>query len=211
MSIRDVAKLAGVSMSTVSRVVNDHPSIASATALNVREAMAQLKFEPSIRRPTRSADHRGTARDTVIAFLVFGASGIQTAPAFQKLLRGVSDAALAASISLVFSFVSSPDDLPPRIDAGQVDGLLLHGQRPPLALQSKLRDLPTVWLMANRQRPLWGDQVMPNNPVIGELAARYLSSRREMTEAAPRSSLATSRNAGGASGGMVSGRPSGPG
>ena len=26
--------------------------------------------------------------------------------------------------------------------------------------------------MANRQRPLWGDQVMPDNTAIGEVAAK---------------------------------------
>jgi len=31
--------------------------------------------------------------------------------------------------------------------------------------------------MANRQRPEWGDQVMPDNRGIGELAARYLLGR----------------------------------
>jgi len=177
MSIREVAKLAGVSMSTVSRVVNDHPSIAVETAHHVREAMAQLRFTPTIRRPSKIHVNHSTARETAIAFLVFGESGMQVAPTFQKLLRGVSDEAARMNLSLVFSFVGEGDELPPSIAAGQIKGLLLHGKRPPTALQARLRHLPTVWLMANRERSQWGDQVMPNNPVIGELAARYLRSR----------------------------------
>jgi len=177
MSIREVAKLAGVSMSTVSRVVHDHPSIATETARSVRDAMAQLRFTPSVRRSHRSSDSVSTGRDLAVAFLVIGASNSQMAPAFHHLLRGVSDAAALHNASLVFSFVSEKDDLPPRIATGQIDGLLLHGQRPSASLQGALRHLPTVWLMANRQRPLWGDQVMPNNPVIGELAARHLVGR----------------------------------
>jgi LacI family transcriptional regulator len=58
-----------------------------------------------------------------------------------------------------------------------VDGLLLHGARPGPGVQSALRRLPTVWLMANRERPQWGDQVMPDNPTIGEMAANYLARR----------------------------------
>jgi DNA-binding LacI/PurR family transcriptional regulator len=44
-------------------------------------------------------------------------------------------------------------------------------------VQARLQPLPTVWLMANRQRPLWGDQVMPDNMMIGETAAQYLLRR----------------------------------
>jgi hypothetical protein len=44
-------------------------------------------------------------------------------------------------------------------------------------VQARLANLPTVWLMANREKPLWGDQVMPDNTAIGETAAQYLLRR----------------------------------
>ena len=53
-------------------------------------------------------------------------------------------------------------------------GLLLHGEQPSKAVEAQLRGLPTVWLMANRFPPRWGDQVMPDNSSIGRLAAEYL-------------------------------------
>ena len=46
-SIRDVARVAGVSHQTVSRVLNDHPNILPATRAKVVAAMAELQYRPS--------------------------------------------------------------------------------------------------------------------------------------------------------------------
>ena len=47
VTIKDVAALAGVSTSTVSRVCNNNPAISKETADRVRKAMAELGYEPS--------------------------------------------------------------------------------------------------------------------------------------------------------------------
>ena len=44
VTIRDVAALAGVSPSTVSRTCKNHPSISRETKEKVRRAMAQLGY-----------------------------------------------------------------------------------------------------------------------------------------------------------------------
>jgi LacI family transcriptional regulator len=44
-TMRDVAVLAGVSLKTVSRVINDEPGVAVATAARVSEAIAELGFQ----------------------------------------------------------------------------------------------------------------------------------------------------------------------
>jgi DNA-binding LacI/PurR family transcriptional regulator len=46
-NIFDVARLAGVSHQTVSRVLNDFPSVRPATKLRVEQAIKQLKYTPS--------------------------------------------------------------------------------------------------------------------------------------------------------------------
>lgn len=48
VTIRDVAALAGVSPSTVSRTCKNHPSISRETKEKVRQAMAQLGYEPNV-------------------------------------------------------------------------------------------------------------------------------------------------------------------
>ena len=185
MSIQKVAKLAGVSISTVSRVINAHPSVAPETAESVWTAVKQLSFKPVPRGSGRvhlgasggKAGANGKTRAGTIGFIVFGTSGAQTAPAFEKLLRGVSDSATTHGVNLTFNFVSNLSEVPKRVLDRQVDGLLLHGELPGAAVRQRLRQLPSVWLMGNRRRPDWGDQVMPDNTAIGEMAAKYLIDR----------------------------------
>ena len=47
VTIKDVAALAGVSTSTVSRVCNNNPAISKETQEKVRKAMVQLGYEVS--------------------------------------------------------------------------------------------------------------------------------------------------------------------
>lgn len=177
MSINQVAKLAGVSNSTVSRVINNHPRVAPETEKAVRKAMKTLDYKPSDRRPGPKPSLRTRTGATTIAFLVFGTSQNRTTPAFERLLNGVSLASSSYNLNLLFAQVPNPDELPLRIADSNVNGLLLHGALPSPAVRSQLQRIPTLWLMGNRRRPEWGDQVMPDGYEIGELAARYLIAR----------------------------------
>ncbi|WP_345635359.1 LacI family DNA-binding transcriptional regulator [Rugosimonospora acidiphila] len=57
----DVAKLAGVSHQTVSRVLNDHPNVTTQTRLRVHAAITELGY-----RPNRAARALATGRSQVI-------------------------------------------------------------------------------------------------------------------------------------------------
>src|SRR5687768_12990685 len=152
MSLKRIAERAGVSLATVSRVMNDHPSVAAETVESVRRVMKELSYTPRS-HARRGLNGNDGSRGTSVAFFVFGTAGDTPAPAFERLLSGVSAAAAQHDLSLMFSFVSDPAHLPPRLAERKVDGLLLHGERPSRTVQARLRTLPTVWLMANRQRP----------------------------------------------------------
>ena len=54
VTIKDVAALAGVSPSTVSRVCNDNPAISRKTKEKVRRAMAELRYEAPLTAGTQS-------------------------------------------------------------------------------------------------------------------------------------------------------------
>ena len=47
VTLLDVARQAGVSLKTASRALNDSPELRPATAARVREAMAQLGYQPN--------------------------------------------------------------------------------------------------------------------------------------------------------------------
>src|SRR2546428_8937657 len=103
MSINKVAKLAGVSSSTVSRVINNHPRVAPDTAQNVRKAMQELNYTPSDRRPGPKPSFRSRTGVANIAFLVLGTSRSRATPAFEFLLRGVSTGASRNDLNLIFN------------------------------------------------------------------------------------------------------------
>jgi DNA-binding LacI/PurR family transcriptional regulator len=73
-SIRDVARLAGVSHQTVSRVLNHHPSIRPETKQRVLDVMAELQYKPN-----RAARALVTSRSRTIG--VLSASSTQYGPA----------------------------------------------------------------------------------------------------------------------------------
>ena len=50
VSIKDVAKKAGVAISTVSKVLNGYPNVSEETKKKVNEAIAELNFVPNIDR-----------------------------------------------------------------------------------------------------------------------------------------------------------------
>lgn len=176
MSIEKVAKLAGVSNSTVSRVINDHPRVAPETKRAVEEAMQKLSYTPSDRRPgPKPASRRQSA--TQIGFFMVGSRDGSATPGFTDLLRGVSGGASDSDLNLTFAHVPDPDSLPGRLSEQHFDGVLLHGSPLTGDALSRLKNKPVVWLMGNRKRPAWGDQVMPDTLAIGEIAANYLLDR----------------------------------
>ena len=73
-SIRDVARMAGVSHQTVSRVLNDHPSIRPETRERVLQVMSELRYTPN-----RAARMLVTSRSQTIGILA--ASSTQYGPA----------------------------------------------------------------------------------------------------------------------------------
>ncbi len=80
VTIRDVAKLAGVGVGTVSRVLNNHPSVSPSAREAVETAIAQLEFTPS-----PSARRLQSGKTYTIAAVV----PFFTLPSFVERLQGV--------------------------------------------------------------------------------------------------------------------------
>lgn len=92
VTIVDVARAAGVSTATVSRVLNNHPQVNPRLAEIVQAAVAELGY-----RPSRVARSLRTRRSRVWALLI---SDIRN-PFFTDMVRGVEDVAYAAGYSLI--------------------------------------------------------------------------------------------------------------
>ena len=88
VTINDVAKHAGISVRTVSRVLNDHPNVSDFTRARVLEAMKELDFGPN-------ALARGLARQEsyTIGVLIPDVAN----PYFAEVVRGIEDVSAQAS------------------------------------------------------------------------------------------------------------------
>ena len=98
-TIRDVARLAGVSVATVSRVINKTDSVNPETAGQVRKAIEQLQYEPN-------AVARGLAgkKMGIIALILPDILN----PFFPALTRGVEDIAHKKGLTVI---LGNSDDL----------------------------------------------------------------------------------------------------
>ncbi len=99
-TIRDVAKLAQVSIATVSRVVNNNPAVSPSTRDKVLRAIAELNYTPS---PTARRLSLGRTHTIAIALPLF------TLPSFVERLRGVHNALRGSEYDLVLYNVENAE------------------------------------------------------------------------------------------------------
>lgn len=84
-TIKDVAKFAGVSFKTVSRVMNDDPAVTRHTRLKVQDAVEQLGYRPHL-----NARQLRTQRSNTIGFVT---DEIVTTPHAVHIIKGAQRAA----------------------------------------------------------------------------------------------------------------------
>jgi LacI family transcriptional regulator len=132
VSLRDLARLAKVDMSTVSRSLNNDPRITVERAIKIRELARSLGYRP---RPLRSKNTR-----TIGLFLNSNSEG----PASQfigRIFWLIEHLLSDRGFHVNLTFFSSEDkkiSIPKIVQENRVDGLILAGQ-PPVALIRALK------------------------------------------------------------------------
>ncbi len=86
VTIKDVAALAGVSPSTVSRTCKDNPSISKETKEKVRKAMKQLGYEPNFQASNLASQNS----KTIGIILPPSARETYENPFYLEMIRGIS-------------------------------------------------------------------------------------------------------------------------
>ncbi|MGB6231256.1 MAG: LacI family DNA-binding transcriptional regulator [Litorimonas sp.] len=141
-TITDVAKQAGVSMKTVSRVLNNEPNVAKATRERVREVAERLQYSPNL-----AARGLASSRSYLIG-LIYG----NPSPSYiNNIQRGAIEACRAHGYHLLLEPMTleqaEGEDLRARLRRSGVDGVILTA---PLCDSQKLRksldalDIPFV-------------------------------------------------------------------
>jgi DNA-binding LacI/PurR family transcriptional regulator len=117
----DVAKLAGVSLQTVSRVINDSPHVSAATRQRVEDAMRKLEY-----RPNPVARALVTGRSRTLGVVSFDTTLFGPASTLFGIERAAHDAGYFVSIvSLRALTRSSVLSAVERLRAQGVDGILV--------------------------------------------------------------------------------------
>ncbi|MGG0717706.1 LacI family DNA-binding transcriptional regulator [Robertmurraya massiliosenegalensis] len=138
VTIKDVAKISGVSPSTVSRVIADNPRISEDTKKKVRKAMKDLGYHPNI-------NARNLVAKSTKAIGVIMPSSTNIAlqnPFFPEILRGIGSILHEAKYSMYLSTGGTEKEILSEVQrmvyGSYVDGVIL--------LYSRINDKVTNFL-----------------------------------------------------------------
>ena len=167
-TIYDVARLAGVSSATVSRVLNEPDKVGADKRQKVMEAIKELNFVPK-------ADAVANARKSYRKIGVI--APFFTQPSFMERLRGVAEMLAEQHYELVIYSVDSVEDLTSYVsnivNTIRVDGLIFFCMMLEKTLLDMLRDVtfPVCFVEGDIEG---FDCVNIHNLTGGQKAAEYL-------------------------------------
>ncbi|MFJ4843667.1 MULTISPECIES: LacI family DNA-binding transcriptional regulator [unclassified Streptomyces] len=195
-SIRDVAAAANVSYQTVSRVINEHPSVRQATRERVLAAIEELGFR-------RSATAHALASGRTRSVTVLTAN--TTEYGYAKILQGVEEAARSAAYAVGIGVLEASDEAAVRAQVQQAadagGGLIVIAYDPAgvLALGSVPAGLPFVGVVETPGRPpaaespwVWTDDRAAAHEAtshllsLGHRTVHYVAIPSSTTRTAPR-------------------------
>jgi LacI family transcriptional regulator len=153
VTLRDVAKKAGVSPKTVSRVVNNQGEISETTRLRVQKAIAELGYRPNILARSLVSQKSNTLAVVAWGIDYYGPS---------RTVLGVEQQSSELGYSLYLHLLAKPDDgnVEPILDAlaaRRVDGIIWAvpevGDNRAWIRPDRLKQLPPTVFLSMRPRP----------------------------------------------------------
>ncbi|SDF76012.1 DNA-binding transcriptional regulator, LacI/PurR family [Lentzea fradiae] len=175
-TLEDVARVAGVSRATVSRVVNGTRNVDPQLQETVRNAIEQTGYTPN-----RVARSLVTRRTGTVALVISGAGGgsdVFSDPFFGRVTAGVVDFLRLRGVHPVLMLADSDQTRTEVVEflrQGSADGALLVSTHPSDPLPSRLLDagVPAV-LFARPGRPMQVSYVDMDHRAGGRMAADHL-------------------------------------
>ncbi len=183
MSIKRIAELADVSVSTVSNYLNHRQKVAPATAEAIEAAMQNHDWQPNIRRRgPKSKGREGVRTGNILLFSITSHSlqAIMKMHVMAELLAGIQHELNSRQFSLTLLNVGRDFEIPVNNLSKNYDGVILVGDLEESAeslrkLDMILGDIPAVWCgrrPSATSREI--DSVYYDGAEIGKMAAEYL-------------------------------------
>src|SRR5512135_1043364 len=176
VTVADIAREAGVSMMTVSRVINHKGDVSAATRQRVQEIIDRLNYRPSGIARGLATQHTGT-----LGLVVPDVSN----PFFAEVVRGAEHIAYTEGYNI---FLCNTEEDPQRelavvqsLEEKRVDGVVLLSRLQPGQLFDALRHLPSAVLINRRLNKTVGlaavGAVRLDDEAGGHLAVSHLLDR----------------------------------
>lgn len=182
VKVADVAREAGVSRATVSRVLNGSAAVNPRSVAQVQRAIARLGYVRSVVRPGPKPrlPHPSRLRTGSIALVVLGQTRhLLEEPTMAWVIEEIQAACRKRGISLLLDQMTAVDQIPLCVQARQVDGVLamkasgpLSGYPDFIAVLSEL--IPVVQVFTPGHAAVGVDHVTVNDVAIGALAFEAL-------------------------------------
>jgi LacI family transcriptional regulator len=147
VSLQDVAKAAGVSAMTVSRVINNHPRVLAKTAEKVQAVIKDLGYTsvPSLRkRGRRSRAHTGIHTGQIALVLLGMDESFANNPVIGKTFHGIRKHLSEQDISTVLVPVQDQKSIPDILDRRSIDGMIVTGEFPKEFFKDHFLEMPIV-------------------------------------------------------------------
>ena len=177
-SLADLARIAYVSISTVSRSLDGSPGIAKGTRARVLELARQHGFQPN--RAARNFRLKRTGAIGVVLPLGHEADQHLSDPFFMSLIGPLADRLTERGYDMLLSRVIPRDGrwLSALADSGRVDGIIVIGQSDQIdAIEAVARDYPALVVWGSIEPGRTQVAVGSDNEAGGHLAAAHLLGR----------------------------------
>jgi DNA-binding LacI/PurR family transcriptional regulator len=181
VSIQDVARHCGVSVATVSHVINRKPVVRQEKVALIRQAIDELGYKPKPpgrRQGMRSRSNKILRRSNRIALVTFGMlKSVFSSPVYTSVLQGIQEGVQASGKTLNIIDIKQISDLPQDSIKGVYDGLIVFGTTGDERLRRRLSQSHCVRIMGTVDNDNQWDHITYNNSRIGVIAAEYLLAR----------------------------------
>jgi LacI family transcriptional regulator len=172
VTIQDVAKQAGVSTATVSRMINENGFVSTEARKAIQAVIKATGYNPTRRR--RQSEMAASALKNSNATLIWTTSQeMQMSNSGRDMMLGLTEGLRKINASLNVDYIDSSDTIPHSLQNGSIDGVFIHGPAPKASTLKYFKRFPVVWLLQQGSKD-YGDRVQPDHRYAGALAAQHL-------------------------------------
>ncbi len=175
--IRHVAEKAGVSLSTVSMVINEKPSVSVETVRRVRQAIDDLGY--NARRPAGRVLPSGRTRRTnrIALCMLKNQRSLLANSIYSDVLAGIEESLGENGLMLVHLSVNESQNFLSTVNKYGFDGIILMGvmDLPDESVLKVVWKYPCVKVLGvSIPQSRWFDQVLVDHQAVVRLAGQYL-------------------------------------